>query len=83
MKEEAMPLFYFHLRNGEELQEDTNGEDFGSLTAAREEAILSAREIMSERVASGKKPNGSRFEIADDTGRHVLTVPFQDAYATD
>jgi hypothetical protein len=78
-----MPRFYFNLRTSKEFLEDAEGQEYETITAAREEAILSAREILSSRVSSGKFPNSSRFEIMDESGRLVLTVPFQDAYTVD
>jgi hypothetical protein len=78
-----MPRFYFNLRNSKEFLEDPEGQECESLTAARQEAILSAREIMAARVKSGKNPDGAQFEITDITGQLILTVPFPDAYTTD
>jgi hypothetical protein len=49
------------------------------LTDARTEAVMAARELMAAAVASGKKPKGSRFEIADESGRIVLVMPFEEA----
>jgi hypothetical protein len=77
-----MPRFYFNLRNSKEFLEDPEGQECESLTAARQEAILSAREIMAARVKSGKNLDG-QFEITDITGQLILTVPFPDAYTTD
>jgi hypothetical protein len=77
-----MPRFYFNLRNSKEFLEDPEGQECESLTAARQEAILSAREIIAARVKSGKNPDG-QFEITDITGQLILTVPFPDAYTTD
>jgi hypothetical protein len=74
-----MPRFYFNLRNSKEFVEDPEGQECESLTTARQEAILSAREIMAARVKSGKKPDAGQFEITDITGQLILTVPFQDA----
>jgi hypothetical protein len=35
---------------------------------------------MSARMAAGKMPDGnSRFEIADDSGKTVLVMPFEEA----
>jgi hypothetical protein len=50
-----MPLFYLNLREGDTLIEDPEGHDFASLAEARTEAIMSARELMSSRVAAGRK----------------------------
>ena len=79
-----MPRFYLNFRSSKEFLEDPDGHEYESLSAAREEAILSAREIMASRVRSGKNPDGDRFrfEITDITGQLILTVPFKDAYTT-
>jgi hypothetical protein len=60
-----MPHFYLHLRDGERLLKDPDGHEFRSLDDARVEAVLSARELMCARMLAGRKPNHSRFEIAD------------------
>ena len=74
-----MPRFYLNLRAGDELLEDPEGHDFPSLAEARTEAIMSARELMSSRVAAGKNPNHSKFEIIDEAGKTVLVVCFEEA----
>jgi hypothetical protein len=75
-----MPRFHMNIRKGEELLEDWEGEEFPSLSAARTEAVRSARELMSARIAAGKMPDGhTRFEIADDSGKTVLVMPFEEA----
>jgi hypothetical protein len=74
-----VPRFYMNLRDGDTLLEDPEGHDFPSLAEARREAILSARELMSSRVAAGKNPNHSKFEITDEAGKAVLVVYFEEA----
>jgi hypothetical protein len=74
-----MPRFYMNLRCGDKLVEDPEGHDFPSLAEARTEAIMSARELMSSRVAAGKSPNHRRFEITDEAGKAVLIVYFEEA----
>lgn len=78
-----MPRFYFNLRRSNEFLKDPDRQECESLTAAHEEAILAAGELMASRVKSGKNPDGGQFEITDITGQHILTVPFKDAYTTD
>jgi hypothetical protein len=76
-----MPRFHMHIRHADKLLEDGEGEEFPSLAEARTEAVRSARELMAANVASGKKPNHnhSRFEVADESGRVVLVMPFEEA----
>ena len=75
-----MPRFHMNIRKGDERLEDWEGEEFSSLLEARAEAVLSARELMSAAMAAGKMPNGrDRFEIADESGKTVLVMPFEEA----
>jgi hypothetical protein len=74
-----MPRFHMHIRHVDELLEDEEGEEFPSLVEARAEAVMAARELMAAAVASGKKPRHSSFEIADESGRIVLVMPFEEA----
>jgi hypothetical protein len=76
-----MTRFYLHIREGDALLEDLEGQDFVSLAAAKNEAVAAAREIMSERIRRGEPPNRSSFEIRDKDGQLVLTLPFQEALA--
>jgi hypothetical protein len=51
-----------------------------SLEAARDEAIAGAREIMSEQIRQGERPDyNSRCEITNDDGYLVLTISFHEA----
>ena len=76
-----MPRFHMHIRHADELLADWEGEEFPSLAEARTEAVMAARELMAAQVASGKKPMPKRssFEIADESGRIVLVMPFEEA----
>lgn len=74
-----MPTFYFHVRDGAGLTEDPDGSDLPDLEAARAEALAAARDILAERIKRAKNPDRRRFEIHDDAGRMLGTVPFLDA----
>ena len=75
-----MPRFHMNIRRGDEFLEDWEGEEFPSLSEARVEAVRSARKLMAARMAAGKIPDGhTKFEIADDSGKTVLVMPFEDA----
>jgi hypothetical protein len=72
-----MPRFHMNIRRGDVLLEDWEGQEFPSLSDARTEAVLSARELMAARIAAGKMPDGhTKFEIADESGKTVLVMPF-------
>ena len=74
-----MPLFHLHIRDKGELIQDPEGREFEDVLDAKQEAITSAREIMSDRVLKGLQADGSSIEITDVNGVVVLTVPFKTA----
>lgn len=69
-----MGRFYFHLRSGEELLRDDEGQDFPDCSAARQEAELAARELLAEAIKDGKGRVPDAFVIADEQGREIDTV---------
>ena len=71
-----MPRFFMHNREAERLIEDPDGSDLPDLDAAREEAAVAAREIAAERLRAGEPLDARRFEIHDEAGRLLATVPF-------
>jgi hypothetical protein len=76
-----MPRYYLNIRNDWELDEDADADGgvYSSLVEAHDEAILSARQIMSECIRFGKPLRRSRFEIVDEDGRVALVMPFEEA----
>jgi hypothetical protein len=73
-----MPRYFFHVREGTELNRDTEGQDCADGEAARREAISSAREILGEKLLHGGALNSRTIEIADETGRVVDVVNVKD-----
>jgi hypothetical protein len=74
-----MPHYHLNIRNDTELDEDTDGAIYPSPGDARNEAILSARQIMGERIRFGEPLRKSRFEITDADGQVVLVMTFEEA----
>jgi hypothetical protein len=75
-----MNLYFLHIKDGEDIISDPEGSRLPSLEAARELAIECARELLAEAVAHGDRVGLVRtFEIHDERGRLLLTVPFRDA----
>jgi hypothetical protein len=74
-----MPRYFLDFRITGELIEDEAGIDFPDIVAAREEAILAARELTASRIRVGKLPRDARFEIKDAFGAVLAVVPFSDA----
>jgi len=66
--------FYFHLRAGDELLTDDEGEDLPDISAARREAELAARELLAEAIRAGKEEIPEGFVITDEAGRALDTV---------
>lgn len=45
----------------------------------RDEALQSARELMSEGILNGRQPDGRRFVVTDEGGVIVAEIPFAEA----
>ena len=68
-----MPRYFFHVREGSDLDRDSEGQVCPDAEAARREAINAVREIMGEKLLHGGALNHRSIEIADETG-HVVDV---------
>jgi hypothetical protein len=75
-----MPRYYLHIRDSGGLGKDPDGIEVPDIDAAHAEALRVARDM---QVLWSDMPPEARnelaFEIADETGRTVLTVPFSEA----
>lgn len=71
-----MPRYFFHIREGSDLIEDFEGLELPDLASVEEEAIHAAREIMADRVRSGKAIDGQEFLVFDETGAEITQIPF-------
>jgi hypothetical protein len=70
-----MGRFYFHQRAGHRLIPDVEGLDLPDVSAARREAILSAREILAAAIRTGQAKVPDAFVISDEAGRALDAVP--------
>jgi len=70
-----MPRFFLHIRHGDELIEDVEGQELVDLDSARNEAAASAREILAERVKSGVPTDGVQVDVCNESGTVLATVP--------
>ncbi len=75
----VMPRFYFHVCNGHGFVEDDEGQELPDLSAARNAAIRSARDIMAADVKRGALDLSSFIEIEDESHNLVHTVCFGEA----
>ena len=71
-----MPLFFLHIRQGDDLVKDLEGQEFPDLESARQDATAGAREILAERVRAGEGVDGDRIDVCDESGTVLATVPF-------
>jgi hypothetical protein len=70
-------IFYFHVMSDDRDDIDAEGLDLPSLDIARQECEISAREMVAEMVLNRQPIDGMRFEIADEAGRVLATIPFR------
>jgi hypothetical protein len=70
-----MARFYFHLQDGDKLVQDPEGSDLPDVDAAKREALLAARDILSDAIKAGKPKVPDAFVIADEAGRKLDVVP--------
>lgn len=68
----TMPRYFFNIRDGHDLDEDEEGVELPDLEAAKAEALATVEELREELADAGN----IELEIADETGRRLLTVPF-------
>ncbi len=70
-----MGRFYFHIQDGGQLLQDPEGTDLPDVDAARQEAILAAREILIGAIKMGKTLVPKAVVIADEEGRTLDVLP--------
>ena len=76
-----MAVYYFHLRDGDDLLLDPEGCSFPDLGAALAKAMWTARSLLSADVLEGRLPLGMRIDVADESGAVIHSLAFVDAVA--
>jgi hypothetical protein len=76
--ERTMPLYYFHLTDGKETVNNPQGMDLPGTAAAREEAMVLARDLKHGKVMPGRSWDGWRVSVVDQHGHQVESVPIED-----
>ncbi|UVC12586.1 hypothetical protein IHQ71_31070 (plasmid) [Rhizobium sp. TH2] len=74
-----MTRYFFHIRDGENLLEDEQGVELGSLEDARAEADRATREILIRNIKHGETLDARRFEVWDEEGVPHFILPFKSA----
>jgi hypothetical protein len=78
-----MPRYFFHVREGDTLHTDSEGQELADAPAARLEAINTCREILGEKLLHGGELNGRIIEIADESGQVLDRVGSNDVLYRD
>ena len=80
-----MPRYFILVREGDALlPDDGEGQEFASLDAVRQEAIASARQLLSQAALSGEAGRlNQTIEVQDEAGTIVLTVAVGRATGTE
>lgn len=69
-----MPTFYFHIKTGDQLVIDEDGQVLRDLSAARHEALLSAREILASAIEEGASLSPDSIVVTDADGEVVDAI---------
>jgi hypothetical protein len=67
-----MPVFYFDIAHGGKIEEDYDGKELHDLDAAREVAVLSAMDLLSQ---ADKVMTGAVIQICDEQRQVLASVP--------
>jgi hypothetical protein len=78
-----MPLFYFHLCNGNGFVEDEEGQELSDGRTARTKAVEIMRDLISSEVRNGTLNMASFIEVESHHHELVETVTFAEAIAVD
>ena len=70
-----MARYYFQLSDGKEVLNTGKGLELLGNAAAREEAVILARELKDGKVMPGRSWDGWFVQIVDQHGHEVDTVP--------
>ncbi|CAO4148227.1 DUF6894 family protein [Methylorubrum extorquens] len=77
-----MPCYFFNVRHRPGpagLAEDHEGDELMDVAAARKHAFSEAKAVIAQgQLATIRDWMDCSFEITDEAGQHVLTVPFSD-----
>ena len=77
-----MPRYYLHVRVGGRYIDDPDGVDAPHLDATLEDVVRAAEEFLAEGLLDGELTDQDRFEIANEAGDVLATVPLTRELAT-
>lgn len=73
-----MARYFFRLTDGKEVLKNSKGLDLPGNAAAREEAVVFARELKADKSLPRRNWSGWFVSIVDEHGHEVDTVPIAD-----
>lgn len=73
-----MPRYFFHIRNGNGLTCDEEGQELADVRVAKRVAVASARSLLAAEAAEGIVDLRGRIEVADAAGTIVARTAFAD-----
>lgn len=71
-----MRRYYFHFRKGKERSVDRRGMWLPDESQARAQAIQLWSALLAMAIVSGDEPEECEYEIANDDGETIFTIPF-------
>jgi hypothetical protein len=74
-----MPVYYFHLRDGDDVLLDPDGRVLDDPGAIAESALAEARALISEEARLGRIRLDQHIDVEDADGRVVHRLPFDHA----
>ena len=74
-----MPLFFFHVRHQDTLDQDFEGLTFDSLEEAAASASCNLREIVAEDLRAAQQIDIIGIEVTDASGNMLAMVTVEDA----
>ena len=74
-----MPVYYFHLRDGDDILLDPDGRALEGPEAVAQCALAEARALISDEARLGRIRLDQRIEVEDSEGRVVHRLPFEQA----
>ena len=77
-----MARYFFHLRDGTDYLIDPEGTELPELEAAREMALLCARDTLSNELKDGLLDLRYRIDVEDAEGIVVHSLPLGSAFET-
>lgn len=74
-----MPIYYFHLRNGDDVLLDPEGQRLDAQSSVELAALLQARGLISQDALDGRIDLAYHLDVEDEAGLVVHSLPFSDA----